>query len=167
MKKFLFVLLLLYSSGANAQMSYLDEAKTLGIIAGQGLACQAAKYQTFELLARAIILTKSPSDNLQSEGLKAYMKEKADIFVSKQLDGFADCPEIAARFDNQDIFKATLYADGTIKMPDGQIITPRKAYDATGIYDMNSQDWQRANMIYNRDVSKVKKVPFTDQSLNN
>lgn len=165
MKKCFLGLFLLWSFSASAQMPYIEEAKALGMIAGQGLACEASKYQTFELLARAIILTKSPSEEQQSEGLKAYLEEKADVFVSKQLDNFADCRNIASRFDEQDIFKTTLYADGTIKMPDGQIFTPRKPYDATAIYDTNSRDLQKANAIYNRDLSNVKKVEFTDKTV--
>lgn len=165
MKKWFLGLCLIWSFSVNAQMPYIEEAKALGMIAGQGLACEASKYQTFELLARAIILTKSPSAAQQSEGLKAYLEEKADVFVSKQLDNFADCRNIARRFDEQDIFKTTLYADGTIKMPDGQIFTPREPYDATGIYDTNSHDLQKANAIYNRDLSNVKKVEFTDKTV--
>lgn len=165
MKNLLILLLVLWTPEVWAQVSYLDEAKALGTIAGQGLACQASKYQTFELLARAIILTKSPSDMMQNQGLRAYMEEKANVFISKQMDGFADCPDIAARFDNQDIYKVTLYADGTIKMPDGKIYTPRVPYDANAIYDVKSQDWQNANAIYNRDLSNVKKVNFVDENL--
>lgn len=149
-----------------AQMPYLEEAKSLGIIAGQGLACNASRYPTFEMLARAIILTKSPSDALQNQALHTYTSEKANIFVLKQLDNFNDCPNIAMRFDSQQIFQSTLYGDGTIKMPDGQIITPRKPYDAKSIYDFNSQDLARANSIYNKDYNHLKKVNFIDKSVN-
>lgn len=165
MKKLFFAVGLLLSFDCQAQMSYLEEAKALGMISGQGLACEASKYKTFELLARAIILTKSPSAAQQSEGLKAYLEEKANVFIDKQLDNFANCANIARRFDAQDIFKATLYADGTIKMPDGQILTPREPYDATAIYDTQSQDLQKANAIYNRDLSHIKKIDFVDKSL--
>lgn len=166
MKKWWGVLsLIFWTVPAVAQMPYLDEAKALGILAGQGLACGASRYKTFEMLARAIILTKSPSDSQQSNALKAFMEKKADVFIAKQMDKFEDCAEIAERFDAQDIFKITLYADGTLKMPDGQILTPRKPYDAASIYDFHSQDLQQANAIYNRDHSKVKKVDFTDTSL--
>ena len=119
------LMLLFLATPAGAQMAYEDEARALGAVAGQGLACGSAKYDTFELLARAIILTKSPSDALQDKALRIFTEEKADVFVSKQLDNFADCAGIVSRFDAQDIFKATLYADGTIKMPDGQVLTPR------------------------------------------
>lgn len=157
--------LLAWATPAGAQMAYEDEARALGAVAGQGLACGSAKYDTFELLARAIILTKSPSDALQDKALRIFTEEKADVFVSKQLDNFADCADIVSRFDAQDIFKATLYADGTIKMPDGQILTPRQPYDATLIYDPNSNVRQRAAAIYNRDTSRVRKVEFKDASM--
>lgn len=151
---------------ARAQMPYLEEAKSLGIIAGQGLACEASQYQTFELLARAIILTKSPSDIQQNEALKIYTEEKADVYVAKQLDNFADCQNIARRFDSQDIFKTTLYADGTLKMPNGQIITPRKPYDAKYIYDTKAQDLQEANQIYQNGMHKgKKKIDFVDKTV--
>ncbi len=156
---------LMWATPVLAQMSYEDEARALGAVAGQGLACGSAKYDTFELLARAIILTKSPSDSLQDKALKVFTEEKADVFVSKQLDNFADCARIVDRFDAQDIFKATLYADGTIKMPDGQILTPRTPYDATQIYDKNANVRQRANAIYAKDTSRIKKVDFKDASL--
>lgn len=165
MRKLLFLLICLISTPAFAQMPYMEEAKALGIIAGQGLACEASKYQTFELLARAIILTKSPSDSQQNAALKAYLEKKADVFVSKQLDNFADCPNIASRFDNQAIFQATLYADGTIKMPDGQILTPRKPYDASSIYDFKSQDLQHANAIYNNPKDGMPKLNFIDKTI--
>ena len=158
-------MLFVVATPAKAQMAYVDEARALGVVAGQGLACGSAKYDTFELLARAIILTKSPSDAMQDKALRVFTEEKADVFVAKQLDNFADCANIVARFDVQDIFKATLYTDGTIKMPDGQILTPRQPYDATKIYDKNSNVRQRAAKIYNRDLSNVRKVEFKDASM--
>jgi hypothetical protein len=166
MKKIIIVLVFLFAATpSNAQMSYQEEARTLGIVAGQGLACGSSKYDTFELLARAIILTKSPSDSLQSKALELFTEEKANVFVTQQLNNFADCPDIVQRFDAQEIFQATLYGDGTIKMPDGQILTPRTPYDATMIYDRSSNDRQRANAIYNRDKSHIKKVEFKDASM--
>ena len=164
-KRVLFLIGLLVATPAVAQMSYEDEARALGAVAGQGLACEASKYDTFELLARAIILTKSPNDRLQDKALKIFTEEKADVFISKQLDNFADCRNIADRFDAQEIFKATLYGDGTIKMPDGKILTPRVPYDASMIYDKEANVRQRAVSIYNKDISNIKKVEFKDASM--
>ena len=159
------MIVLLVATPVKAQMSYEEEARALGIVAGQGLACGSSKYDTFELLARAIILTKSPSDEQQNKALKIFTEEKADVFVTQQLNNFADCQNVVKRFDAQDIFNATLYADGTIKMPDGQILTPRVPYDATMIYDKKSNVRQRAVAIYGKDKSHIKKVEFKDASM--
>lgn len=161
----LFFVICWYTTPVKAQMAYEDEARALGAVAGQGLACGSSKYDTFELLARAIILTKSPNDALQDKALKIFTEEKADVFVAKQLDNFAGCDRIVDVFDAQDIFKATLYGDGTIKMPDGKILTPRNPYDASMIYDKNSNVRQRAASIYRKDKSKIKKVEFKDASM--
>ena len=58
-----------WALSAQAQMPYLDEVKALGAVAGQGMACGASKYDTFELLARAILISKAPSDKMQSEAV--------------------------------------------------------------------------------------------------
>ena len=80
------MVLSLIAKAVSAQMPYMEEVKALGAIAGQGLACGASKYDDFELLARAILLTKSPSDKLQTDAIYAYSEEKADVYMSKELD---------------------------------------------------------------------------------
>ena len=142
-----------------AQMSYIDEVRALGAVAGQGLACGASKYDSFELLARAILISKAPNDTMQAQAMYAYNEEKANAYLSKQMDGFYECAAINRRFDRQEIFNATLYADGTIKMPDGKIITPRQAYDASVIYKKDDTQRTRAQAIYDRgDKVKVGEV---------
>ncbi len=144
---------------AQAQMAYMEEIRALGAISGQGLACGSTKYDTFELLARAILLTKSPSEVITGQAIRAYNEEKANAYFSKQMDGGYDCADINRRFDNQAIFQAVLYADGTIKMPDGQILTPRRPYDATLIYEQNNQDHEQAKAIYDGSgTAKILKV---------
>lgn len=157
--------ILLYAVSANAQMPYIEEVKALGAIAGQGLACGSSKYDTFELLARAILLTKSPSDKLQNDAIYAYSEEKANAYMSKEMDGFYECAQINRRFDNQEIFKAVLYGDGTIKMPDGQILTPRRPYDASVIYKKNTTNLKKAKAIYNGAEAKIIKVDVKDEAL--
>ena len=89
----------------------------------------------------------------------AYNEEKANAYISKQMDGMYNCAEINRRFDNQEIFNATLYADGTIKMPDGKIITPRQPYDASVIYKKDDEQKIRAQAIYDKgDNVKVGEV---------
>ena len=137
-----FLLLVAFSATAK-DVSYLEEVQSLGAVAGQGLACNASKYDNFELLARAIMVSKAPSDAAQAEGMKAYNEYKATAFISKMRDGLSGCAEINNAFNQQSIFKATLYGDGTLKMPDGKIITPRKPYDATLIYQKDPEARQK------------------------
>lgn len=147
-KIWLTALMMLVTFPVWAQSPYMDEVKALGAVSGQGLACGASRYDAFELLARAILLTKSPSDKLQSDAIYAYSEEKANAYFSKQMDGFFECKAINRRFDNQDIFKAVLYADGTLKMPDGQVFTPRQPYDATMIYKKDTKIRENLQAIY-------------------
>jgi len=126
--------LLSFAAVAEDEPTYLEEMEGLGIVAGQGLACNASKYDTFELLARAYLISKASSDAVQAQGMREYNSAKVNTYVSKQMDGFFECSQIRRDFDNQLIFKSTLYGDGTIKTPDGKIITPRQPYDATLIY---------------------------------
>ncbi|MBR1648819.1 MAG: hypothetical protein IJ689_04385 [Alphaproteobacteria bacterium] len=130
--------------------SYIEEMKALGTVSGTGMACGAPKYATFEMLARAILVTKAVSDKSQEEGMIAYNTAKADAFLSKQADGLFNCNEINARFNEQKIFKTVLYGDGTIKMYDGKVYYPRHAYDATLLKDDENVNRQDAVEIYNR-----------------
>ena len=157
------ILGLLSTQAQAAGMSYIDEVKALGAVAGQGLACGASRYDTYELLARAILIGKAANDAEQAQGMYAYNEAKANVYLSKQMDGMYDCQEINARFDNQKIFEATLYADGTIKMPDGEIIKPRQAYDASVIYKKDSKARTNAQKIYNKgSLAKVGEVKLKD-----
>ena len=150
------VILGFYPIQIKAQVSYVEEAKTLGIVAGQGLACQSSKYDQFEMLARAIILSKAPSQQALQDGLYAYNSAKADVFLAKRRDGGYLCGEILQMFDNQDIYNIVLYEDGTLKMPDGQIITPKTPYDATKIYAVDSNLQQNVSEVYQASVDKVQ-----------
>lgn len=160
MKKFLILTLCLTSFVAKAQNtitpSYIEEMKILGTVSGNGMACGAAKYSTFEMLARAILITKAISDENQEAGMRAYNTAKADAFISKQADGMYNCAEINARFNNQKIFKTTLYADGTIKMYDGTVFHPRHPYDATMLKDDENANRDQALKAYNSAKIKSK-----------
>ncbi len=163
MKKLIVLISLLFPTLASAE-TYIEEVRALGAVAGQGMACGAEKYDTFELLARAILISKASSDSEQAGGMKAYNDAKANAYVSKQMDGFYECPGINKRFNSQDIFKATLYGDGTLKMPDGKIITPRRAYDATLIYDKGFKEKESAQKIYSSGGNQKVKVEVRNET---
>ena len=140
-------------------VSYMDEVKALGAVAGQGLACNSTRIDTFEMIARVILITKARSNAEQAAGMRAYNEEKANAYISKQLDGFYECPQIVRRFDNQAIFEAKIYADGTIQMPDGALYTPRAPYDATAVNREDKAQVQQAKEIYqNAGKRKIGKV---------
>ncbi|MBO7556795.1 MAG: hypothetical protein J6T72_05320 [Alphaproteobacteria bacterium] len=160
MKKFLILALCIIPFVANAQKnitpSYIEEMKILGTVSGNGMACGASKFSTFEMLARAILITKAVSDKNQEAGMRAYNTAKADAFISKQADGLYNCDEINARFNNQKIFKTTLYADGTIKMYDGKVFHPRHPYDATMLRDDEKANRDKAIKAYKNAKIKSK-----------
>lgn len=156
-KKFvLYTALIFASAPAAAQMPYLDEMRALGTVSGQGLVCGAAKYDQFEMLARAIMLTKAPDNATLQKGAYAYTEAKASVYMNKRLDGGYLCREIASRFNEQDIFKISLYEDGTIKMPDGTIITPKMPYDARKIYKKDNRLKANLKSIYDGAAGKAQ-----------
>lgn len=161
-KTILFIALLgcLHTAPCLAQkMSYMEEIRALGAVSGQGLACGSSKYETFEMLARAILISKASSDREQARAMQVYNEEKANTYVSKQMDGLFECAQINRRFDAQDIFNAKLYADGTIQMPDGSIITPRAPYDASLVYNTEIDEHSKAEAIYNKKKRKTQEAP--------
>lgn len=78
MKKILpiVVLLLFPWHLARGQVPYLEEVKALGVISGQGMACGSSRHPTFEMLARAIMLTKAPTPQMLNEAAYIYSEEK-------------------------------------------------------------------------------------------
>ena len=141
-------------------ISYMDEVKALGAVAGQGLACGSTRMDTFEMIARVILITKARSNAEQAAGMRAYNEEKANAYISKQLDGFYECAQITRQFDNQDIFNAKIYADGTIQMPDGALYTPRAPYDVTAVSESDENQKEEAQEIYDnagkRPIGKIR-----------
>ena len=142
---------------AAAQMSYLDEMRALGTVAGQGMACRASLYDKYEMLARAIMLTKAPNRKILQDGIYAYNSAKADTYLAKPRDGGYLCGEIINLFNKQDIFQITLYEDGTLKMPDGKIITPKNPYDAKQIYKRDDKIQNNLQEVYAGSVEKAQR----------
>lgn len=160
-----FLALNVSTAAAQERVTYIEEVKALGSVAGQGLVCNASKYDDFEMLARAILLTKAPSDSALQRGVRAYNEAKANAYISKRMDGGYLCGEIRERFNNQDIFQATLYEDGTIQMPNGQLLTPRRPYDASQIYRKDVNEQKRLKAIYDGGARKKAVIKSTTDEL--
>lgn len=161
MKKFLLTLMFMlpmYSvSAAPNKPTYLEEMDALGSIAGQGLACRAKKYHQYEMLARAIMVGKAPSDKLQQEGVMRYNEAKVNAFMIIKRENLSECDVILSDFDQQKIFKSVLYADGRVKLYDGTLIQPRRTYDASKLYEKDPEVFEKADMAYKKVVAEAKK----------
>ncbi len=157
MKFIITILLALYITGKPAQAaSYLEDVKSLGYISGEGLACGAKRYPSYEMIARAYLVSSARSDKEQAEGMYEYNAAKARAYMDRRGDGYFNCGEINQRFNNQKIFSATLYKNGTIKLPDGKVVKPRQEYDATLVYDRSEDERSKLNAYYDKVLAKKK-----------
>ncbi len=154
-----FLALLLTFRAYSAEPDLLTEAETLGEVAGEGLACQASKYDTYELLARAYITTKAPNNELLVQALSAYTNSKVNAFISNANSSFADCPQNRTRFDNQAIFKTVIYGNGTLKTPDGKILKPVQAYDASKLYQKDPTERDKILKAYQSYQNRLLNSP--------
>ncbi len=162
MRKFILILcfsLVSWDLNAKVRYSFIKEAQILGYVCGQGLACKSAKYDDFELLARAILITKAQNRKELTEAGIHYLSKRAEAYVGKKLEGMYDCREIVQAFDKQEIFKSRLLADGTIYMYDGTVLKPKNPYDVTQIYKKDPNIRKNVEEIYNSRLnSRLKKA---------
>ena len=154
MKKVLITTIILCLTAPSVRADYLEDVRNLGYISGEGIACNAPRYRSYELVARAYLVSSAQSDEEQAEGMYAYNEAKARAFLKKRKSGLYDCGEVRERFENQEIFKTKLYKNGKLKMPDGKVIKPRQEYDVTKLYDINSNEREHLNEYYEKLAQK-------------
>lgn len=157
MRLFLYLIASFLLCSITAKADYLEDVKSMGYVSGEGIACGARGYKSYETIARAYLVSAAKSDEQQEAGMNAYNEAKARSYLAKRHDGLYDCDEINARFNQQKIFTAKLYKDGKLKMPDGKVIIPRQKYDATQLYDRNSNEREKLNELYDRIMSQKRK----------
>ncbi|MCM1323461.1 MAG: hypothetical protein NC218_04805 [Acetobacter sp.] len=142
---------------AIAADNYLEDVRTLGYVSGEGLACGAERYPSYELVARAFLVSSARSDKEQADGMYAYNSAKARAYMNKRREGLMGCEEVKERFNKLKIFNAALYKDGRIKMPDGKLIKPRQKYDPRLLYNRNEDERSRLNAYYDKLQEKKKR----------
>ena len=157
MKYVLASLIVLVASLSPAQADYLEDVKNLGYISGEGVACNAKRYPSYETVARAFLVSAAKSDEEQARGMYAYNAAKASAYMRISRSGYFNCDEINKRFDKQEIFNTKLYKNGTLKMPDGKVIKPRVAYDASKVYDKSYNEREHLEEHFDNILAKKRK----------
>lgn len=105
----------------------LTEAQQLGITAGVAQACSVGnKLKTFELIANRIIANPIPSDELEKKELREFAAYKLNAYNSQKNNPVLDCSKVLKKFYKLPIFKSVIYADGSVKLPDGRILKPMR-----------------------------------------
>lgn len=105
----------------------MTEAQLLGITAGTALACNAgAKLDDFELIANRYIANQAINDAAEMQGYREYAQEKLKTYQEQKKNPQLTCGEVLESFNALPIFKTVVYADGSIKTPDGKMIKARK-----------------------------------------
>ncbi len=158
MKKRILIAVGAYLLGGTAfATDYLQDIKNLGYVSGEGLACGASRYPSYEFIARAYMITSARSDKEQADGMYEYNSAKATAYLNKKRSGNYDCPEVNSRFNNQKIFQTVVYKNGTLKMPDGKVIKPRRDYDVTLVYNRDENESAKLDEYYKRIMARKRK----------
>lgn len=131
MKKILYMILISGVIATNAfaasrTLNGINETEQLGMTAGLALACNAGgKLDDYELIASRIIANTAQTDLEQKKAERQYAEAKFRAYKEHKATPQAGCGEILESFSNLPIFKSVVYADGTIKTPDGKVLKPR------------------------------------------
>ncbi len=164
--KYFISLLILLSTIYSAKADYIDDVRSFGYVSGEGIACGAKKYPAYETIARAYLVSAAKSDDEQAKGMYEYNEAKAKSYLRKRHDGLWNCAEINERFDNQKILKSKLYKNGTLKMSDGKVIKPRRSYDASTLYNRQSNEREQLDKLY-RKISEQRKKQAEKEGIYN
>ncbi len=155
--RLLFLILLISVKPLFADSDYIESVQTLGYVSGEGLACGAKQYKSYETIARAYLVSSAKSDKEQAQGMLKYNQAKATAYMNKRESGLYDCATVRERFGKQKILKSKLYKNGTIQLPDGKVIKPRNKYDATLLYDKSVDEKAKLDKFYDGIIEKKKK----------
>ncbi len=127
MKNFIYFIsfLLLVPEIAIAQLGTksMTDAQQLGAMAGVALACNAgSRLDDFELISSYILGNSAKTEEDREKAFKEYASEKLRTYNLQRDHQPTPCPEVLQTFYHLPIFATIIYADGTVKLPDGKII---------------------------------------------
>ncbi len=131
MQKFLFVMILsvIFTTDVLASsrtLNGINENEQLGMMAGLALACNAGgRLDDYELIASRIMANTAQTDLDQKKAERQYAEAKFKAYKEHKETPQTSCGEILESFAHLPIFKSIVYADGTVKTPDGKVLKPR------------------------------------------
>lgn len=127
MKKLgLFLMFFLPLTAQGQTLNGMNDAQQLGAMAGLALACNAGnRLDDFQLIASYIIANESATDAARKKAFNQYAEEKLRTYNLQRNMPKDDCKNILDTFYSLPIFGSTVYADGTVKFPDGKILKPK------------------------------------------
>lgn len=104
----------------------INDNEQLGMMAGLALACNAGgKLDDYELIASRILANTAQTDAEEKKAVKEYARAKFKAYQEQKNMPQATCGEVLDTFNHLPIFKSIVYANGTVKMPDGRILKSR------------------------------------------
>lgn len=102
----------------------MTDAERLGIMAGSAVACGSTKkLDDFELIASRILANQSATDEIENANVRTYMETKYRVMNMQKKD-MGTCDEVLRQFNSLPIFQSIVYADGSVKLPDGKWSKP-------------------------------------------
>ena len=115
----------------------MTEAQQLGTWAGIALACNAGnRLDDFELIASRIIGNQATSDEERTTAFKEYASEKLRTYKLQKSKPASSCTQVLEHFDKLPIFRSVVYPDGSVKLPDGKVLS------------VNSKDNTKEKRVY-------------------
>lgn len=123
----LFCMMTVTATAGSRTINGINDNEQLGMMAGLALACNAGgKLDDYELIASRILANTVQTDAEEKKAVQEYAQAKFKAYKEQKNTPQATCGEILDTFNHLPIFKSIVYANGTVKMPDGRILKSRK-----------------------------------------
>lgn len=112
---------------ASRTLNGIPENEQLGMMAGLALACNAGGLlDDYELIASRIMANPAVTKQEELSLFRGYAQAKLKAYKEQKNAPEVSCGEVLDRFSRLPIFQSVVYADGTVKLPDGKVITPKR-----------------------------------------
>lgn len=136
----LFCMMTVTATAGSRTINGINDNEQLGMMAGLALACNAGgKLDDYELIASRILANTVQTDAEEKKAVQEYAQAKFKAYKEQKNTPQATCGEILDTFNHLPIFKSIVYANGTVKMPDGRILKSRKTIQSGRTQTVNKK----------------------------